>query len=47
MKIESLRTIESLETFLQGNQEVAFSVLDRKKGRYHFIRKTLVKFRFI
>ncbi|MBT6457141.1 MAG: integrase, partial [Gammaproteobacteria bacterium] len=47
MKIENLKTIESLEIFLQGNQKVAFSVLGSKTERYHFIRKTLVKFHYI
>ena len=47
MKIENLKTLSSLEAFLQGNQQVAFSVLGSKTERYHFIRKTLVKFGYI
>jgi len=47
MKVENLKTIESLEEFLQGNQQVAFSVLGSKTERYHFIRKTLIKFSYI
>lgn len=47
MKIENLKTIDSLEEFLQGNQQVAFSVLGSKTERYHFIRKTLIKFSYI
>ena len=47
MTIKNLSTIEALELFLQGNQLVAFSVLGNKTERYNFIRKTLVKFRYI
>lgn len=47
MKIENLDTIEALEAFLQGNQLVAFSVLGNKTERYHFIRRTLVRFDYI
>ena len=47
MKIENLKATESLEEFLQGNQKVAFSVLGSKTERYHFIRKTLIKFSYI
>ncbi len=47
MTTKNLNTIEALELFLQGNQLVAFSVLGNKTERYIFIRKTLVKFRYI
>jgi len=47
MKIENLKTIESLEIFLQGNQKVAFSVLGSKTERYNFVRKTLIKFSYM
>ena len=47
MKFENLDTIETLDEFLQGNQRVAFSVLDNKAERYRFIQKTLVKFSYI
>jgi len=47
MTTKNLNTIEALELFLQGNQLVAFSVLGKKTERYIFIRKTLVKFRYI
>ena len=47
MKIENLKTIEALDEFLQGNNQVAFSDLGSKTERYHFIRKTLVKFSYI
>lgn len=47
MKIEQLKTISALQGFLQGNQQVAFTVLGSKTERYHFIRKTLIKFSYI
>lgn len=47
MKIENLNTIDALKEFLQGSQLVAFSVLGNKTERYHFIRKTLVKFSYM
>mgnify|MGYP002639021548 FL=1 len=46
MKIESLKTIEALEEFLQGNHLVAFSVLGNKTDRYNFTRKALVNFSY-
>ncbi len=46
MKIENLTTIEALESFLNGSQPVAFSVLGNKAERYEFVRKALVKFRY-
>jgi hypothetical protein len=46
MKIGNLTIIEALESFLNGNQPVAFSVLGNKAERYEFVRKTLVKFRY-
>lgn len=46
MKIENLNTIEALESFLDGHQPIAFSVLGNKTERYDFVRKTLVKFRY-
>jgi hypothetical protein len=47
MNIENLKTIEDLDSFIQGNQIVAFTVLDDKNERYQFIQKTLVKFGYI
>ena len=41
MKIENLKTIESLEEFLQGKQQVAFSVLGSKAERYSFVGNEL------
>lgn len=47
MKIENLKTLSSLEDFLLGNQKVAFTVLGSKTERYHFVRKTLIKFSYM
>ncbi len=44
MTIKNLNTIEA---FLQGNQPVALSVLGNKTERYNFIRKTLVKISYM
>jgi len=46
MTVENLKTISSLEVFLQGSQPVACCVLGDKTKRYWFIRKTLVKFSY-
>jgi len=42
-----LKTLSSFEEFLQGNQQVAFTVLGNKIERYNFVRKTLIKFNCI
>ncbi|MBT6114034.1 MAG: hypothetical protein HOH03_10535 [Candidatus Marinimicrobia bacterium] len=47
MKIEKLKSISALEEFLQGNQQVAFTVLGSKTERYNFVRKTLIKFSYM
>jgi transposase InsO family protein len=47
MNIENLKTIESLDNFLQGNHQVAFSVLGDKTERYDFVCKTLIKFSYM
>ena len=47
MSTKSLKTIEELGAFLQGNQPVAFVVLGKKIERYNLIRKTLIKFRYM
>lgn len=46
MNIENLTTIESLDHFLQGSQDIAFSVLGEKVERYQFTQKILVKFAY-
>ena len=47
MKLEDLETIEQLKAFLSGTQAVAFSVLADKDERYTWIRRVLVKFRYL
>jgi len=47
MNIEKLKTIQLLEDFINGNQAVAFAVLGDKYEKYCFVRKTLVKHRYI
>ncbi len=43
MTIKNLETLEDLELFLEGNQQVAFTVPGNKTERYQFIRTTLIK----
>ncbi len=47
MTIRNLKTLEDLELFLEGNQQVAFTVLGNKTERYQFIHKTLIKFSYL
>ena len=47
MNINKLNTIEALESFLQGNQAVAFAVLGDKHERYQLIQSTLAKLGYI
>ncbi len=47
MTTTNLKTIEALQAFLDGNQQVAFAVLGSKTERYDFVRKTLVKFDYM
>jgi hypothetical protein len=39
MNIENLKTIEDLDSFIQGNQIVAFTVLGDKNERYNLFKK--------
>ena len=47
MNLNHLDTIEALESFIQGNTNVAFCVLGDKNERYAFIQKTLIKFSYM
>lgn len=47
MNIDNLTTIEAHDSFTQGNQAVAFTVLGDTNERYLFIQWTLIKFRYI
>ena len=43
MTTKNLKTIEALETCIDGTQLAAFAVLGSKTERYDFVRKTLIK----
>lgn len=47
MTTTNLKTIETLEAFLEGTQLTAFAVLGSKTERYNFVRKTLIKFDYM
>ncbi len=47
MKLEDLATIDQLADFLSGTQLVAFSVISKKDDCYHWIRRELVRFRYL
>jgi transposase InsO family protein len=46
MTLDQLDTLDAIQSFLEGNQRVAFSVQGSKAERYHFVRKTLVNFAY-
>lgn len=46
MNIDNLTTIEELEGFLQGNQNLAYSVPGNKAERYRLIQRLLIRFRY-
>ena len=45
MKLEDLKTVDQLTSFLSGTQSVAFSVISDKDDCYRWIQGELVKFR--
>ena len=47
MNLNHLDTIEALESFIQGNLNVAFCVLGDKNERYAFTQKILIKFSYM
>lgn len=44
MKLDHLRDIDQLESFVQGSQAVAFVVASNKRERYRFIEHVLKRF---
>lgn len=46
MKLDNLKTIEEMESFLAGSQAIAFCVASSKDERYHFIESILKRFRY-
>jgi len=47
MNIDNLTQIEHLDSFLQGNQQIAYSVPGDKTQRYQLIQKVLIKFNYV
>ncbi|HHX3355004.1 TPA: hypothetical protein ACU9KK_000523 [Legionella anisa] len=37
MKLDNLKTIEQMESFLNGSQAIAFTVASSKDERYQFV----------
>lgn len=44
MKLDNLKTIEEMETFLTGSQAIAFAVATGKDNRYQFVENLLKRF---
>ena len=44
MKLDNLKTIEEMESFLAGSQAIAFCVASSKDERYYFIESILKRF---
>lgn len=47
MRLEQLITVDAIKQFLDGTQEVAFTVATDKPDRYRWGQKTLVKHRYL
>ena len=47
MKLDNLKTIEQMESFLNGSQAIAFSVASSKDERYQFVEDVLKRFGYI
>ena len=47
MKLDNLKTIEQMESFLNGSQAIAFSVASSKDERYQFVEGVLKRFGYI
>ena len=47
MTLKQLTTIDAVEQFLDGTQEVAFSLATSKQERYRWVQKTLVKHQYL
>lgn len=46
MKLDNLKTIAEMETFLAGNQSIAFAVASSKGERYEFVEDILKRFSY-
>lgn len=47
MNIEQLSTVEELDAFLEGSQNIAYSLSEDIAGRYQLIEKILIKFCYL
>ncbi len=47
MSLAQLTTLDAINQFLDGTQEVAFNVATDKPARYRWVQKTLVKHRYL
>ncbi len=47
MKLDKLKTIEQMESFLNGSQAIAFTVASSKDERYQFVEGVLKRFGYI
>ena len=47
MKLDNLKTIEQMESFLNGSQAIAFTVASSKDERYQFVEGVLKQFGYI
>jgi hypothetical protein len=46
MNISKINNIEAIESFLEGNQAIAFAVLGDKHERYKLVQSTLIHLRY-
>ena len=47
MNISKINNIDAIESFLEGNQAIAFAVLGDKHERYKLVQSTLIRLRYI
>lgn len=47
MKLDNLKTIEQMESFLNGSQAIAFTVASSKDERYQFVEGVLKRFGYL
>ena len=47
MNIKKVTSIDAIESFLDGNQVIAFAILGDKHERYKLVQSTLIRLRYI
>ena len=47
MNMNKINSIETIESFLDGNQAVAFAILGDKHERYKLVQSALIRLRYI